>query len=205
MIFQGDVEGEPMRVIGPEFRRMTMRGKRIAAMGTIGMVLGAGSLLATPAGASAGIATRTCAARCRDRDRRRVAVVDRRPARERRPEDRGGCVHVARRNRLAPPGDAPHRRATCLQRDARDHGPFCRRVVGAARRPRLAYRLGRPSHDHVPIREPRSDRRAQLPYPLRAVDLVLVHVRRQRAAGEHGDDRPRGFESVGRPVRDQPR
>jgi len=40
-----------------------MRGKRIAALGTIGMVLGAGSLLAAPTGASASV-IRPRSARC---------------------------------------------------------------------------------------------------------------------------------------------
>jgi hypothetical protein len=53
-----------MIVIGPEFRRMTMRCKQIAAMGMVGALLGAGSLLATTSGASAAIATKTRAARC---------------------------------------------------------------------------------------------------------------------------------------------
>jgi hypothetical protein len=43
---------------------MTMRAKRIAAMGTVGLVLGTGSLLATTTGASAAVATRTRPAVC---------------------------------------------------------------------------------------------------------------------------------------------
>jgi hypothetical protein len=65
MIFSGDVDRAPMTVTGHESRRTkTMRCKQIAAMGTVGMLLGAGSLLATTSGASATVVARPRPARC---------------------------------------------------------------------------------------------------------------------------------------------
>ena len=87
-----------------------MRCKQIAAMGMVGVLLGAGSLFATTGGASAsgrddGRARRAASRPIDDC----VALVDERAAGERRPEDRGGRVHVARRHRVAHPGDASRR------------------------------------------------------------------------------------------------
>ena len=131
-----------------------MRCKQIAAMGMVGVLLGAGSLLATTGGASATVAS-TKRRRAEGAAPRRSttawpAWANGRPA-ERRPEDRGGRVHVARRHRLAHPGDAPRRRAPHVQRTSRDRGPLRRRVVGAARRATTRVSVS-PDHHTITFR-----------------------------------------------------
>ena len=140
-----------------------MRRKQIAAMGMIGVLLGAGSLLASTGGASAEGGSHGCAPTAATVDATTVAGLGERPPDGRRSPRPRPVRTSGTTDRLARAGHAPGGGPPDVQRAARDVGPVRRGARRAPRRSRRGSGVARSPHAHVPLRQLRSDRRPRLP------------------------------------------